>query len=299
MPTETVLTTTTVDPAAAVAAAKLAAEQGTNNALIRPWYDGKADAELVGHMQNKGWADKPADVVALEAIRSHRESEKFLGVPADQLLRLPKELTDPTLMKPIWQRLGAPADPKDYDFSAVKTADGKAPDQAFIDFARTQADKYHMPVAAATEWAQNLVKFNEGVAAAGTADKAATQVREAQELQKNWGANFEAFKLIAGQAAAKYGFTAEMVGAMQSVAGYAKTMEMFRTLAQQSGESKWIEGSGDTKGALLSRSQAKTKIEDLKHDEGFVKRYLAGDVAAIREMTNLTTIMVGDEMEGI
>lgn len=293
--TETIVT----DPAAAVAAAKTAAELATAAALNRPWYDGKADAELVGHMQNKGWADKPADVVALEAIRSHRESEKLMGVPADQILRLPKELTDPLLMKPVWQRLGAPADAKDYDFSSVKTSDGKAPDQAFVDFARAQADKYHMPVAAATEWAQNLIKFNEGVASAATAERAATQVREAQELQKNWGANAEAFKIVAAQAAAKYGFTAEMVNAMQSVGGYAKTMEMFRTLAQQSGESRWIEGSGDTKGGVLSRSQAKTKIEDLKHDDGFVKRYLAGDVAAVREMTNLTTIMVGDEMEGI
>src|SRR5437879_5504237 len=109
--------------AAAAAAAAAAALANSNTAS---WHQG-ADAETLGHIQNRGWQDKPANEVALAAIKAHREAEKLIGVPADQLLRLPVSTADAEAWKPVWQKLGAPVDAAGYDFTPIKTAAGEAP----------------------------------------------------------------------------------------------------------------------------------------------------------------------------
>src|SRR5690348_6393637 len=69
--TDTSNTTTTTTDTAAAAGTKV-------------WFDG-ADAETVGHIQNRGLDKLPANEAALAAIKAHREAEKHLGVRADQI----------------------------------------------------------------------------------------------------------------------------------------------------------------------------------------------------------------------
>ena len=73
------------------------------------------------------------------------EAQKFVGVPQEQLLRLPKDASDEAGIKAMWKRLGAPDAPEGYDFSGVKFADGTDLDQAFVDRARAAAAKLNMP----------------------------------------------------------------------------------------------------------------------------------------------------------
>src|SRR5438552_2036438 len=88
------------------------------------WHAG-IEPEILGHWQNKGWKIDDPKEIALAATKQAREAEKHFGVPADQLLKMPKPNAPPEDIKAFWGRLGAPAEAKDYDFAAIKDAAGQ------------------------------------------------------------------------------------------------------------------------------------------------------------------------------
>src|SRR5262245_39394754 len=133
-----------------------------------PWHAG-VDQELVGHWQNKGYnLDDPKNI-AIEATKQARELQKHFGVPADQILRLPNA-TDEAGWKTVHQRLGMPAEAKDYDFSAIKFADGTDLEAGFVDTMRTALHKAHVAKDAAPEVVKAVVKFLADADSAEAAD---------------------------------------------------------------------------------------------------------------------------------
>src|ERR1700687_1920968 len=52
------------------------------------------DAETQGMFKNKGWDAKTPAEAAHEAAKSYREAERYLGVPQDQIVLLPKDAAD-------------------------------------------------------------------------------------------------------------------------------------------------------------------------------------------------------------
>ena len=126
------------------------------------WHAG-LDAELVGHVTNRGWDKLDPAKAAVEAAKAHREAEKYLGVPADRLVRLPANLTDPVEMKPVWQKLGAPAEAKDYDFTSVKDAAGQPIAAPLAEAIRATAFAANVPKDVATQIAATVVKHFDGV----------------------------------------------------------------------------------------------------------------------------------------
>lgn len=260
------------------------------------WYAG-ADAELIGHIQTKGWHEKPANTVALEAIRAHREAEKFIGVPADQVLRLPKDATDEAGWKALHGRLGVPADAKGYDFTGVKFADGKEPDASFTDWLGQTALALNVPKDAAARMGQELVKYLENNETTLATERAAKLVEEKAALDTNWGANKDANLFIAKQAAAKLGVTPEAIQALEGQIGYAKVMEMFRSIGTKIGEANFIDGGKGPGNGIMTREQAVARKAELMADQAFSKRYLDGDAAAVREMTAVLTLITSDDTE--
>ena len=101
-----------VDVAPVVAAPVVA----TPTTPTTPWHTG-VEAEMLGHWQNKGWKTDDPKEVAVAATKQARELERHFGVPADQLLKLPKANDDAIAWNPVYQRLGMPVEPKDYDLS--------------------------------------------------------------------------------------------------------------------------------------------------------------------------------------
>lgn len=260
-----------------------------------PWYADKLDAESVGYLQNRGLADKPADVVALETIRAHREAEKLIGVPANELVRLPKQPNDEAGWKAVYQRLGAPADAKDYDFANVKVGE-KPLEQAQIDFLRASAATLHLSKDGAVQFAQAWAKQQNDVAAAAATERAFKLTEEKAALLKNWGANHDAFKVIAADAAKTLGVDPETVAALEGVLGYSKIMDMFLKIGQKTGESKFVHNPSDPT-RNLTREGAQARKSELMADAAWVKRYMEGGVAEGREMTQLNTLIVGDDTE--
>lgn len=283
----------TVVVAPDAAAAALAAANAA-----KPWYDG-ADAELVGHLQTKGWHDKPANEVALAAIQAHREAEKFIGVPAERVAHLPKDASDEAGIKAFRTKIGVPETSAKYDLGELKFADGTAPDPKFGEWLKETAFKAGVPQAAVQQLAQDFTKFIETGSSAGAAEKTAALQEEHTKLDANWGQNKAINLAIAQRGAQALGLTPEEIQGMENQVGYAKVMEAMRRVGELNGEAKFV-GSGQGpggNGGIMTREMAVSRKAELMNDKGWVDRYTNGDTAANRELSDLLKIIVGDDTE--
>lgn len=277
------------DDAAAAAAAAAA------SAAAKPWYDGVAgfDAEFIGHLQNRGWDKKPAAEAAFEALKAFKGVEKMVGIPADQVMKIPKDAADEAGWKAVWTRLGMPVEAKGYDFSDVKRADGKPVDDMLAAALREAAFKAHLPKDAATAVMREVAKYQEGVETKATAERTAKLAEQKLALKVNWGANEPANLFVAQRAAAALGIAPETVSALEGVIGYDKVMEMFRVIGSKIGEDKFITGTGSNAGGAMTREAAAAKKADLMSNKEWSKSYLDGDKEKFREMQALNIIISG------
>lgn len=275
----------TADAAAAAAAA--AANKGT------PWY-GTPDTETLGYLQTRGLDKMTPDKAALAAIQSHREAEKFLGVPADQLVRLPKDASDTVGWNNIRAKLGAPADAKEYDYSTVKYADGSPLKPEEVESMRAIAAELHLPKNDAAMLAQKLVALSEKSREGSAALAAGALAQEQDKLNKNWGHNKAANTVVAENAMKAMGVTEEQIEATKGMIGYAATMEMFRNIGVRIGEDKFITTPGNTgQGAVMTRDAANYRLAQLQNDTVWFNKYLNGDALAVKEFNDLTSISAG------
>jgi hypothetical protein len=124
--------------------------------------------------------------LAIELTTRYREAERHIGVPSDQLLRLPKDAKDENGWNSVYQRLGQPKDSTGYDLSSVKFADGTAIDPGFEAMIRQTAFSNHLSKDAATAFAQSVVKFMETADATEQTDTTPSEAEKA--ASKSWGA---------------------------------------------------------------------------------------------------------------
>lgn len=275
---------------AAGAGGGAAGGDGGAGGAAKPWYDGKVDAETIGHWDNKGWKKDDPVAVAIEASKAARELQKHFGVPADQLLRLPKDANDEAAMSAVRQRLGMPKEAKEYDFTSVKFADGTELDQGFTDAMRAALHKVGVAKDAAPEVVKAVVKFMDDADKAEGDARTATLNSERANLQKEWGNNFEFNRLTAMQGAKRLGVDPETVAKLESEVGYSKIMEMFRKIGAGTTEDSFVEGGN---GNPTTMNGAKARIEELKSDPQWRARYLAGSKKEVDEMNNLIALSTG------
>ncbi len=134
-----------------------------------PWYGDKIDAVTLGYWQNKGIDAKDPIAVATKLTDIYRQAEGRLGVPPEELVRLPRANADSAELNQFYGRLGVPAEPKDYDLSSVKFSDGAELDQGFSDTIRGVLHNARVPADRAPDVVKALVKIEEDGQKAETA----------------------------------------------------------------------------------------------------------------------------------
>lgn len=286
-----------VDPAAAPPVVAPAVPPVVVPPVVAPaatWFDGASD-EIKGQIINRGWNTKTPAEVALEAIAAHRQAEKFIGAPADQLLRRP-DPADEASTKAFWSKLGTPETADKYDFSAVKTADGAAAPAELIEAFRASAFAGNLPQDQAVRLAQDVTKFLEGITNGGVESRTAARAESEKQLQANWGANAVANKVIADGAAARLGLSQAALDAALN-ADYASTMEALRKVGAAIGEDKFISNANPAIPGVMTREQAVARRAELERDTAWVERYQKGDQAANRELQALIKVITGDAEE--
>lgn len=177
------------------------------------WLPADADAELVGHVQNKGWQS------AADAAKAHRAAEQLIGADrAGRTITLPAG-DDPAEWGKVFDRLGRPANAADYKLAG----DDPAALQAF------QAKFHELGVPLKTGQALGTW-FNEQVAASAqraAAADAAALAADNTALDQAWGAERGARTEFARRAAQQLGVKPETVAAIERAGGFSETMKLF------------------------------------------------------------------------
>lgn len=218
------------------------------------------DADTQAWVTNRGYDKLEAQAALTESIRSHRALEKHTGVPADQLLRLPKDLNaaTPEELAGIYDRLGRPKEAKDYE---LDVADGSSPDDPFLGWAK---ENFHKTGLTASQ-AKNLTKsWNEYVGKIMTDNETNQQAENLageNELKSSWGAAYDQNIKVAQRAAQALGLDEATFDKMDMVLGYKGTLEMFHKIGSKITEDTFVSGGSQQNGfGTLSPAQAKAEI---------------------------------------
>jgi hypothetical protein len=292
-------TTTTAAATTTAATTGAAATTGTTTAAATaPWFGDKIDATTIGFWQNKGIDPNDPIVVASKLTDFYRNAEKMIGAPADEMVRIPRPNAAEADIKNYLGKLGVPAEPKDYDLSGVKFADGKELELSFADTLRAALHDGRVPKDRAATVAARLIKHMESNDAAELAEKTAAINAERAALKQSWGANEPVNKVIATKAleslAAAAGISAEKaqqaMDLLSTVGGIgaASVWEMLRVAGTKMGEAPYIGSQpGNSGSTVMSRDQAAAEIDSLKRDKEFGARLLAGDRESRRKWDDL------------
>jgi hypothetical protein len=262
---------TTTTPAAAPASA--------------PWYNGFAP-DLKGYIETKGFPGDEKGVAAL--ADSYRNLEKHFGVPAEQLLKLPKDETDKAAWDKIHERLGRPAKPEEYELALPNGDNGE-----YAKFISTAMHELGLTKKQAQALA---LKQNEFITAQESKDAEAYQATiKTQDagLRATWGQAYDKNMQIAKGAFAELGVTTEVVDAMEEKMGYSKVMETFHRVGLKIGEDKFVTANGANGfNGAMSPAAAQARIDAIRTDPALANRYVNGDAALRAEMDNLHRMLV-------
>jgi hypothetical protein len=246
---------------------------------------------------------------AAKAMEAHRNAEKLLGVPEDQRIDL-RQLGDTEGSKKIWQRLGAPADPKEYTFEG---ADFGTPERTakYAEELRTAAAEVNAPKAIADALVKRAAKVDADLRAAEVAARTAAIKEERTKLEADWGPadgdKFKANMEMSDRAAAMLNLPPDVSKKLFEGAGGAATARFFRDLATKLGEATYIanpNNAGDPN-SLMGRDTAIAERQRLFGVDGngrmvlgagdpeIRRKLLAKDAAVTKQYTDLNLIIMG------
>ena len=256
-----------------------AGTQGTGNEQ-KPYYaDWGLSQENIGWLQSTGYSDPTA------LIEGFKSTKKFVGTDKNTLIRIPKPAEDGTVdYSEVYKQLGRPDDAKGYELGDT-------------DFAKAASEKL-FELGLSKKQATELAAF---IAAQDEVNKKAeeetwnTNVEKGiKELQKEWGADYDANKAVAQQAvrdiAAKTGFTEEELNKIESTLGTDKATKLFYAIGAAQGGVKNLQNYN---AGQETPEIAAFKLKELKQDKEFVARLAKNEHKAVQEMNRLTALAMG------
>ena len=251
-----------------------------------PWH-GYTDAADVAYVANKGWQG-PQD-----AVKGYREVEKLIGRDPNTLLTIPRA-DDPQGFLQAMDRLGRPATADKYEFDVPK---GATPNTEFQTWAR---GTFHELGLTGPMAKQLTAKYNEYLGAQGAkleADYNNAVAADKTALLNEWKGGHERMMNVAQAAAKAIGFDGDMIDAMESSIGYAKTMKFFADLgSKMSEDTLQLSGQSNTKfGEMLTPAEAKAQWDQKKMDPNFMAALRdekhPGHAVAQAEQTRMFKVM--------
>jgi hypothetical protein len=234
--------------------------------------------ELQGYVETKGFKDVSG------AIESYRNMEKLLGVPKERILKLPEKADDAEGWKNVYSRLGCPEKPAGYE---LKMPEGIG-DEGFAQWAK---DTFHGLGLSKNQGENLTTKWNEYVQKQmekTTADYNSQVEQEEASLKTEWGAAYDQNINLAKRAAQTFGIDEETADKLEESMGVAKVMKMFHSMATKLSEDQFVSGDGGSpKFGVMTPEAAKARIQQLKGDPEFRKRYAANGADELAEMKKL------------
>lgn len=249
-----------------------------------PWFS-SYDEDTKGFVTAKGWDKLDPNAALAEAVKGYRGAESKLGVPADQILKLPGKDAKPEDWKPVWQRLGAPETPEGYE---LPVPDGHDPE-----FAKAASAWFHelgVPKQQAAGLAQ---KWNEHVMAVQAQQEGQWNQRFDQELaalKGEWkGDEYDKNVDLAKRVMKTAGFNEDQMRSIERALGPKAMLQSFAKFGAMVGEHRFV-GGNQAQNFGMSTEGAKERIATLKKDSAYMAAYVGGDADKIAEMTRLHQI---------
>lgn len=250
-------------------------------AKTNAWTDGLSD-EFKGYIEHKGYK------TAEDVLKAHKSLEKFIGIPKDEILRMPKA-DDAEGWKEFNAKLGKPEKPEGYKIEAPK----EGGDPKFVEWAKTA---FHDSDLTAKQAEKMLGQWNEYVK--GMQDTQQKEIaRQSQEqatsLESEWGRAHEQNTNLAKKAATTFlegdeASKQQTIEKLQTVLGYDKTMKLFHAIGSKMSEDNFISGDSASgfKG-ILSPNAAKARIQELTGSKDWSAKFLAKDPKTMAEFKTL------------
>lgn len=235
-----------------------------------------------GYVENKGFKDVSA------IVDSYRNMEKLIGVPKERLLKLPEKDDDPT-WNDIYGRLGKPEKAENYELKPFNE-DTKE----FTDWMRGAFYDLNLTKKQAESLNAKMNDYWTGLQSKAQEIKVEKVKAQEQSLRKEWGAAYDKNVHTARKAAMDLKLDANDIDALESALGFDRTMKLINQVGTYLGEDRFVSGASAFDGAL-SPAAARDKMEALKRDPEFVKRYTQGDYSAKQEMDRLHRMMFPGE----
>lgn len=242
-------------------------QAGGSQADAFSWEGLKLDPESSALVAERQWKH-PSEV-----IKSYRNLEKLTGVPADQILKLPKG-DDPKAWDAVYNRLGRPETAEGYKIPVPPGQDES--------FAKTAAGWFHEAGLTQAGATKLVTKWNEHVAAQQEAATAAQQAKDAQDvaaLKQEWGAEYDKHAAIVDKAADAFGMTTEQLSALKQAMGPKAAMTFMRNLGSKVAmeDKGLIEGQTSGNFNAMSPEQAQAEISRLQKDKAFAQEFNSAD----------------------
>lgn len=263
--------------AAGAGAAGAGAGAGTGTPAAFDWTPHVADEAVRGWVAAKGFKDPGA------LAQSALNQEKLLGVPAESIVKLPKD-DNADAWNAVYDRLGRPKDPKEYGLPLPEGDKGE--------FAAEAAKWFHEAGLNGKQGRTVAEKWNAHVAAAQKQQSEATKARDAEQVTKlkaDWGPQFEPNMALVDKAAQAFGISTEHVQALKAAMGPGAAAKFLHAIGSKLGvEGDFVSGGArGGSGNFSTPEAAQAQIAALREDKGFVQRFAAGDSEARAEMKRL------------
>jgi len=262
----------------------------------KPWYDAYDD-ETKAFVTAKGYVNDDMPTAIAKAIRGWQSAEKYIGVPADQVLRMPKDAADP-LYQTAYERimaLAVPTKPEEYVFDGVRRQDGTPLDADEQKALRDMSVKHKLTLDQARGLAADYVAQKEASGAEQNNQAATRRAANDIALRQTWNTEHDQKLFQATRAVAAAGFadgTVEGWAALDTPK-YIANMNAMVALSAALNDATILRGGGiprQTPGSL-DGAGAQRRLDDLMADKGWGERYLNGDRSADEEYKQLRSII--------
>jgi hypothetical protein len=227
------------------------------------WYDGQEFSdEDIGFIQNKGW-DTP-----VKSLEAYKNLEKFHGVPAEQIVKLPSTEGEAGEWDAVYDKLGRPEDAEGYGEFAMPEGVEAPIDADRVKWAAAAFHKVGLNVDQRNMLMAMTAEYENGIMSETGKQTALQQETQLKELQQEWGAGFDERSELGRRAVRSFlpgeqGEKEALLEKIEGAVGTAVTLKLFANMGEKIGEDR-IDNADGNRQFGYTPEQAKADIASLK-----------------------------------
>ena len=197
--------------------------------------------------------------------KSYVHAVRKLGVPSDELVRMPKDAT-PEQLSEVYERLGRPNSPEEYVLDSQSELSGKYKELAHnLGLNQQQAQALH-------DWYNETIGSQEQVSQQMAEQQ---QVEWLQDLQREWGGDFNRNTDLAQRAFKKFADESAVQALNETGLGnHPALVKMFSQIGRMLAEDGSLQSAESMEFGVMSPTMAQGEINTLMNNGDFMEAYL-------------------------